>query len=119
MDTDLLFWPQSVIWTEIMQKLKIIVCNAFIYAGEVILILLLLSAVNNFFPRDVRPFIPDSSDYLSIVILYIIRLIFLAVAVFLLVREIRMTRSDWKNPGDFWFVRKTEDPTKGKLSQGL
>jgi hypothetical protein len=102
-----------------MQKLKIIVCNIFIYAGEIILILLLLSAVNNFFPREVRPFIPESSDYLLIVILYIIRLIFLAVAVVLLIREIRITKKDWANPQDFWFVRKTEDSMKDKLSTGI
>lgn len=102
-----------------MQKLGIIVCNTIIYAGEVILIFLLLSAVNNFFPREIRPFIPDSSDYLLIVILYIIRLLFLAVAIFLLIREIRITRKDWANPKDFWFVRKTEDAKKDTLSTGI
>ena len=102
-----------------MQKLKIVVCSAFIYAGEIILIFLLLSAVNNFFPREVRPFIPDSSDYLLIVILYAIRLVFLAVAVVLLIREIRMVRKDWANPRDFWFVRKTGDATKDKLFTGI
>ena len=102
-----------------MQKLKIVVCNAFIYAGEVILILLLLSGVNNFFPREVRPFIPESSDYLLIAILYLIRLAFLAVAIILLMREIRMTKRDWANPRDFWFVRKTGDSTKDKLSTGI
>jgi hypothetical protein len=102
-----------------MQKLKVIACSTFIYAGEIVLILLLLSGVNNFFPRDVRPFIPDSSDYLMIAILYGIRLIFLTVAVVLLIREIRLTRKDWANPKDFWFVRKTEDSAKDKLSTGV
>jgi hypothetical protein len=102
-----------------MQRLKIIVCSTFIYAGEIVLIFLMLSAVNNFFPREVRPFIPDSSDYLLIVILYAIRLVFLAVAVVLLIREIRMMRKDWANPGNFWFVRKTEDSKKDQLSTGI
>jgi hypothetical protein len=102
-----------------MQKFKIIACGTIIFVGEVILILLMLSAVNNFFPREVRPFIPESSDYLLIVILYAIRLIFLTVAVILLIREIRMTRKDWKNPGDFWFVKRIEDSTKDKLSTGI
>lgn len=88
-----------------MQKFKIVTCGVLIFVGEIILILILLSAVTSFFSNDVKPFIPDSSNYAGIAILYIIRLFFLWVAVMLLLREIRLARKYWADPDNFWFLK--------------
>jgi hypothetical protein len=89
-----------------MKKITIVVVGTGIYLGELILILILLSSISSFFPESVIPFIPDSSDYLLISIVYLMRIIALAIAILLLRREIIRARKDWANPGDFWFLRK-------------
>lgn len=94
-----------------MQKFKIVACGVLIFVGELILILILLSAITSFFPRDVKPFIPDSSNYAGIIILYVIRLFFLWVAVMLLMREIRQVRKDWADPANFWFLKPQAEIT--------
>jgi hypothetical protein len=103
-----------------MQKQKIVVCGFFIFVGEVILILILLSAVTSFFPNDVKPFIPDSNNYAAIAVLYVIRLFFLLVAIRLLLREIKEARKDWANPGNFWFVKPQSEAAEvqDKISSG-
>jgi len=45
-----------------MRKFLVVVCGVFIYAGEVLLVIILLSAVNNFFDKGVTTFPPASSN---------------------------------------------------------
>ena len=87
-----------------MRKFSVILVGTIIFVGEIILLLVLLSAIGSFFPEDVVTFPPTSSDYVIISILFLIRLIAVAIAVLLLRREILRARSDWANPRDFWFL---------------
>jgi hypothetical protein len=80
-----------------------------IYVGEIILIMILLSSIGSFFPQSVVPFLPDSSNYLLIAILYVIRLIALVIAILLLRREILRAIKDWQNPKAFWYFKKEQD----------
>jgi len=89
-----------------MRKFSIIVCGTVIYIGEVILLLVLLSAVNSFFPASVISFPPTSSNYIPISIIFIIRAIALVVAIGLLRREIICAKRDWANPEDLWFLSR-------------
>ena len=88
-----------------MRKFLIIVLGIGIYLGEVLLIIILLSAVNSFFDDAVTTFPPTSSDYLQIAIIFVIRAIALAVAILLLRRDIMLAKKDWANPQDFWFLK--------------
>ena len=88
-----------------MKKFLVAVCGVFIYAGEVLLIIIFLSAVNNFFDKGVTTFPPTSTNYLQIAFYYIILAIALAAAIFMLRREIMLGRKDWAKPEDFWFFK--------------
>ena len=89
-----------------MRKSSIIVCGIIIYIGEIILLLVLLSAVGSFFPKAVVSFPPTSSDYALISVIFIIRAIAIAVAIGLLRREIIHAKRDWANPEDIWFLKR-------------
>ena len=89
-----------------MRKSSIIVCSVIIYIGEIILLLVLLSAVGSFFPGPVISFPPTSSNYALITVIFIIRAIAVAVAIGLLRREIINIKRDWANPEDIWFLKR-------------
>jgi uncharacterized membrane protein len=91
-----------------MRRITIIIVGVVIYVGEIILIMILLSSISSFFPESVVPFLPDSSNYFLVAILYLIRLIALLIAILLLRREVRHARKDWANPKGFWYFKKEE-----------
>ena len=78
-----------------MKRFVIIVCGTGIYIGELILVVVLLSAIRYFFP--------ESSNLLSTSLSYLLYLIGLAAVVLLIIREMVLARKDCANSKDFWF----------------
>ena len=87
-----------------MKKALVIIIGTLVYIGEIMLVVILLSAISSFFPEEVTPFIPESSNYFLIVLIYLVRLLALVAAVALLRREILHAKRDLANVKDYWFI---------------
>lgn len=89
-----------------MRKLLVVLVGVCVYAGELILVIILLAAISSFFPEDVSSYIPESSNYVLIAIIYLIRLIALGVAIVFLRKEIIHAKKDLANAKGFWFLNR-------------
>ena len=87
-----------------MKKALVIIIGTLVYIGEIMLVVILLSAISSFFPEEVTQFIPESSNYFLIVLIYLVRLLALVAAVALLRREILHAKRDLANVKDYWFI---------------
>jgi uncharacterized membrane-anchored protein len=81
-----------------MRKSIIVICSAIIFVGEVLLLIIFLSAI--------RSFLSPSENIVSTIIFYLLIAVAAGVAIMFLRREIILAKRDWLNPQDFWFLRK-------------